>query len=150
MPRKPDDTCLFCDPDPCSCGPKKPAKKAAVRAAKKTAPKTITSSGPVTPSVPTVDIKAAMLAAQSPLDPPRLEPKKSTRTDSSGAKTGRSSTAEEQRFIRQEVSDSLQDEREMTAAMVMIEPLLHPDERAKYDKELNTTMAKGARWRREV
>lgn len=145
MPRKPESACLFCDPDPCSCGPKKPAKKAAPRK-KAAAPPSPTMA--VSTSSP-VDLKAAMAAAASPLDPPRLE--KKVRTTSSGStKTAPSIGADVKRAIREQQDEGANDEREMVAAMAMIEPLLHPDERAKYREELNSTIAKGVRWRREV
>lgn len=115
---------MFCMEFPCIC--EKPNKKPA---AKKRADSPAPAALPSTPP-PSVDVAAAMREAMTPEDDRVLVDAKS-------------------RWVPRDQYDAEreQDETDFRAAVVMLEPIMHPDEKARFSDILGGPSERALRWR---
>lgn len=125
-PRKKLDACMFCAPEPCMCSGKKTAKPAR----KKTDDPPDDAANVrlvqnVTPQ-PKVDFKAAM--REQATEDTKPKPQK-------------------QMHARLKERPVVQDDPEFVACLIVLESLLHPDERERHADKLNKVGTPGQRWR---
>jgi hypothetical protein len=140
MARKQLDGCMFCAPDPCECkGPKpktQPSKKSVSSEDLRGNVRLPTVDVPVAPARgQTVDLKAAMRKASE------------SQTDGNNEALYAMKT----RWVRKselKVEPKPEDDPEFVAALAVLEPILHSQEKRRWRIVLEKAGTRAQRWRR--
>lgn len=144
MPRK-LDPCLFCGTLPCSCegaAVKKPVRKKAKPS------ESLTTASSATSADTSFLVEPAVQPTQQSLSPKQVKAAMRQMLDTSVQAASSMLPSEALRTtINEAAASQLADDEELERAVSILEPLLHPEEKARYSDILNQPASRALRWK---